>query len=563
MRRGVRPFALGLVGLAMVAAACAQGEETNSDEAQVIATDQAPMTKGRLESILAANPQATQLDQLPALLPKEFLLNLTLKHGRLFQGENGHLVEQVVSQSSSPGAPRAILWDERSGFASSYNGGVDGQTEPNRLDIIEFDTDKKEFRFTGLEFNGTGAPQFKTEADIPEDARKCSHCHGDKLRPIFSMYPDWPSFYGSDNDELTETSKAVEAREFSDFRAFKNDVQTKRLPRYLPLFDGANVKSHLRGTDIYPSYPYRPDTNTNIEAVSRAFAFRPALRFGILMNRLQAQATAQRIQSHPNFGKFGAFFLHDLLECRWSTPTSLQTTGWLDAVQSVIGAAPRTVAGGRTLHYRDLLQIFGLRVNDVDLRYSINHTGFANEDASNKVMEVGYIDNQYWNSYFDGSTTIDELLSKHLYDTLSQTPELKDLAGTITDPDGLVVKYSRRAERFKFDKNYFEEMDRKGIWIPIPYPEAKLNEVHHREGYPDRFANQHRALCTKLEDHLKSGPGTSGGSTPPVDPGAATACPESCVASAFCKDHPNAASAIKVDGLPCMVSGAAGCQPCR
>lgn len=45
--------------------------------------------------------------------------------------------------------------------------------------------------------------------------------------------------------------------------------------------------------------------------------------------------------------------------------------------------------------------------------------------------------------------------------------------------------------------------------------------------------------------------------------GTATSCPASCVASNYCKDHPNAARAVKVDGLPCMVNGAPGCQPCN
>jgi hypothetical protein len=220
---------------------------------------------------------------------------------------------------------------------------------------------------------------------------------------------------------------------------------------------------------------------------------------------------------------------------------------------------PRTRAGGKTLHYRDLLKVFGLEVRDIDIRYSYNHEGYANENATDKVMQVGYIDGSYWNSYFDGSATIDELLAMHLYETLSATPELRDIAGTVDSPDGLVVKYSRRAERFRFDKNFFEEMDRKGQWIPIPYPRERLDELHHREGYPARFATQHRNLCAKLEGHLQS----AGGGSNPGGGGTSTSCPANCVASEFCKDHPNASQAIKVDGLPCMLSGAGGCQPCR
>ena len=168
-------------------------------------------------------------------------------------------------------------------------------------------------------------------------------------------------------------------------------------------------------------------------------------------------------------------------------------------------------------------------------------------------MEVGYIDGTYWNSYFDGSATIDELVAMHLFEKLSADPAFKDIASLVPNPDGLEVKYSRLTERFAFDKSFFQEMDRKGRWIPIPYPRAKLDSVHHREGYPERFASQHAALCGALQGHLGGGP------APPQ----AASCPASCVASTFCKDNANASSAIKVGGLPCVVAGAGGCQPCR
>ncbi|MBX3228605.1 MAG: hypothetical protein KIT84_08130 [Labilithrix sp.] len=547
------------VGLVALAAACAatseeaEDEATAGDESAVIDRSQPALTHQRLEQIAAP---LRSLDQLPAQLPKDFLINFTLKHGRLFEGPRGHLVERVVSQSSSPTAPRAILWDERSGLMISYNGGAAGQTEPNRLDVIDFDANAKTFKLTAAQFGNGRPPVWQSNADIAEASRKCTTCHGPEHRPIFSMYPDWPSFYGSDNDELTSRTNHVQERELEDYGKFRREVATRSLPRYTPLFDAANVRAQLRGTQIYASYPYRPNLDTNIEAVSRSFAFRPSLRLGILANRLMAQAATKRIVDHENFDKFGPLFLHDLLECRSSTTTNL----WKDSVRSAIGRAPRTVVNNQTLHYRDLLAIFDLEVRDIDIRYSYNHEGYKNDDASRKVMEVGYIDG-YWNSYFDGSATIDELIAMQLYKHLAATSTYADLRGTIDNPDGLVVKYQRRTERFKFDRNFFEEMDRKGEWIPIPYPLAKLNDVHHREGYPSRFSTQHRNLCAKLDRHLARGPGSSTGPVEP--PPSADACPANCVASSYCVNHPNASQAIKVDGLPCMVAGAGGCQPCR
>jgi len=552
MRSAFRSMlALGIVALAAACTAATGDEEVAVDDGALIDRNQPLMTHDRLEKLAAP---LVSLDQLPGALPGDFRINFTLKHGRLFEGERGHLVEKVVSQSSSPSAPRAILWDERSGLMVSYNGGASGQTEPNRLDVLEFDNNAKKFHLTAAQFDNSHSPIWQTSADIPEAGRKCTKCHGESERPIFSMYPDWPSFYGSDNDEMTDRSKHVQERELEDFGKFRREVANRSLPRYSPLFDTANVKANLRGTTPYPSFPYRANTDTNIEAASRSFAFRPSLRFGILANRLMAESAAKSIIDHENFDKFGPLFLHDILECR-STST---TQTWTPEVKAALGRTPKTVAGGKTLHYRDLLALFDLQVKDIDIRYSYNHEGYANEDASRKVMEVGYIDGTYWNSYFDGSATIDELLAMKLYERLSADPEFADLRGTIDNPDGLVVKYQRRTERFKFDKNFFEEMDKKGRWIPIPYPQEKLNDVHHREGYPARFSTQHANLCRKLEGHLQS---TGGTVTPP--PPAAGQCPANCVASEFCKDHANAASAIKVNGLPCMVAGAGGCQACR
>lgn len=550
---------ISLALAALSAAACGASDDPDVDASEdaVIDRNQTPMSKARLDGILAARPQLKSLDQLPAALPKDFVVNFTLKHGKLRDGERGHLVERDVSQSSDPLAPRVIMWDERSGFTVSYNGGTPGQTEGQRLDVLEFDGATKAFRLSGLEFNGRSAPVYQTDADIAEPGRKCARCHGPTFRPIFSMYPDWPSFYGSDNDELTDTSKEVQAIELRDYRAFTADVATRRLPRYLPLFDRDNVRTQFRGTELYPTFPYRQNTDTAIRAVSRAFAFRPSLRLGILQNRLMAQNAAARIAQHPNASTFGPLFLHGLLECRWSDPSALQNSGWIDRVKTAIGRTPRTVAGGRTLHYRDLLALFGLDVRDIDIRYSYNHSGYENEDATTKVMEVGYIDGEYWNSYFDGSATIDELLAMHVAKALS-TSSVRGLDRHITSPDGLVVKYSRLAERYAFDENFFEEMDRKGTWIPIPYPRERIHDLHHREGYPERFSTQHRALCGALETHLRS----ASPSPQPAPPPAAS-CPSGCIASTYCKDHPNASQAIKVNGLPCMVSGAGGCQPCR
>jgi hypothetical protein len=531
--RALLPVAIA-GALAFPNGACV-AEEAGDDESDLIDPSQPGMDKARLDVILRRRNIRT-LDQLPANLPKDFLINFTLKHGKLRTGERGHLVERDVSQSSDPLAPRVIMWDERTGFTISYNGGTPGQTEGQRLDVHEFDAATRTFRLHGLEFSGSGAPVYKTDATITDPARKCARCHGPDGRPIFSMYPDWPSFYGSDNDELTNTSREVQRLEAEDYRKFRSLVTTSKPPRYAPLFDPVNVPAKLRGTALYPTYPYRMNHSEEANDISRSFAFRPSLRLGILANRLMAQAAMARIQKHPNYARFRAFFLHELLECRWPNANDLTQSGWTAAVQQAIGSAPRMAPGVRTTHYRDLLKVFGLDVRDVDIRFSYNHEGYKTDDATTNVMSVGYMEDGYWNSYFDGSATFDELLAMALYNDLGRDPAFANLRGVITNPDGLVVKYERRAARFQFDQNFFREMDRKGEWIPIPYP-PRITNIHHREGYPTRYATQHQNLCRALESKLMSGPGTGGDVTPvtPVTPGAA--CAPGCIYSSFCVDR--------------------------
>ena len=249
----------------------------------ILDTKTAPMDRERLISILQTNPEITTLDQLPAKLPDTFLLNFILKHGTIKRvdetdllGERGHLIEKKVSQSSDPLAPRAIIWDERTGFSVSYNGGTEGQTAGQRLDILNFNLEKKTFLLEQIDFPiAPGAPKIHTT--------DCASCHGRHHRPIFSMYPDWPAFYGSDNDELTGSS-SVQKREREDYQKFRTTVADHH-PRYLPLYSDARVRKYL-GVGMYPSFPYRPNVSGDLNNVSRSFQFRPELRMGILYNRL-------------------------------------------------------------------------------------------------------------------------------------------------------------------------------------------------------------------------------------------------------------------------------------
>jgi hypothetical protein len=452
----------------------------------------APLTPAALLPLLEAH-KVRNLDEVPALLPDAVLRNFVLKHGVHRTGERGHLSERQVSQSASPEAPRAILWDERSGMVLSYNGGQKNQTNGQRLDWQAFDPKTRAFHLEAIDFPIEAG---NAKAYGKDGGADCVTCHGPLERPIFSMYPDWPAFYGSDNDELSSTKVAVQAAEHHDYEAFRKGLGATSA-RYTPLFDAARVK-RTAGVDIYAFWPYRPDLDEKITAPSRAFAFRPGLRLGVVLNRLQAQMLAARIEAHPTFPKLGTLFLHELLQCP-SSPAAARTHA--ERVGEALGekGPPTALLHEGLVHYRKLLALWGLTVADVDIRFAYPNPAYGSDDARGKPMGVGYI-GRYWNAYFDGASTIDELVAYLLWEHLAKTdPKVRalDAAGGLRE-NSLTRKYGHIQSRYAFDQTFFWSVDTRSPWIPIPYPK-ELEAPHHRQGFPAELREQHQKACAALE----------------------------------------------------------------
>ncbi|MBK8213252.1 MAG: hypothetical protein IPK71_05820 [Myxococcales bacterium] len=471
---------------ARVAVAYDSGPDSAApDSAAPDAAHERPPPRGRdaIVTALSESPNVVTLDGVPALFPPALRRNFVLKHGISRRGERGHLVETRVSQSADPDAPRVIAWDEGRGLVVSYNGGGPKQTNGQRLDMHEFDLESGRFELSSIDFPiAPGAPKL--------ESRGCDTCHGPRARPIFSMYPDWPGFYGSDNDELSRKDVPVQAAELADYQRLRARIPS--LPRYAPLFSDADVRARF-DRPLWDTFPYRPDTREDIHAVSRAFAFRPGLRLGLVLARMQARALIAHVVHHPRYTKLGPAFLATLLECSLTPRATARVSS--DA-REALQEAPKLV--GKKLHERQAWRLFDLEIRDVDLRYGYGHEGNASDDASSNPMAIGYI-GTYWNAYFDGSATLDELVASGLLADLSRTHPT--LAGIVT-PSGLRKKYAHLTERFVLDAPFFDAMDRLGTWIPIPYPSA-LDKVHHREGFGKAYRDQHEKLCGALDALLE------------------------------------------------------------
>lgn len=468
----------------------------------IVARDEAPFDINELVQLIQTNPNVTEMDQLIPLLPGPFRLNFTLKHGVKRIGQNGHLTEDLENKSLSadPLAPRAILWDERSGFTLSYNGGLPTQTFPNRLDMLSFDKTSKTFALNEINF-----PIQPGQANVTTS--NCTTCHGANSRPIFAMYPDWPSFYGSINDELTDTNNIVQQKELSDYKQFVASAHQNN--RYAPLYDNANFQKYMHDVNgnsvsLYPTFPYRQNVSTVPGEVSRAFTFRASLRLGIILHRLHVQMIAQKIMSHPNYAKYNRFFTFNTMACPVKPATLPKLQAYQKDLQKLLGA-PIKVRANNLIDYTQALAIFGLRLQDTDMRYSATHpTGYANPSVDitqpQHIMEFGYIDGYYFNSYFDGSATFDELLSAVLVKNLSASnPGLNNPAIY----RNLTEKYNteRFKARYAFDKEFFAEADAKGNWIAMPVPKL-IFEPHHRETFGPELRQHYLNVCGQLEKSL-------------------------------------------------------------
>ena len=392
------------------------------------------------------------LNQVPGLLPKSFLSNFTIKHGlvhdeqgKLINGPRGHLTEPDVpglGMHSEPLAPRAFVFDPYTGFAISYNGGktADGastQEGGNSLDTLSFDFVKKQFRLVKIDFPLANPGKAVT------DSKNCTLCHGPDNRPIFSMYPDWPRFYGSDNDELrfgqpprrtgdtnpdfrnadelTLRRRDIQLREFRFFHAFRDDVALKH-PRYAPLYhtDAYGFHGFTEPNSVYAEYPYRSDVEQlGVELdpsdESRAFTRHAGLRFNLLYSRLHVQQVMKKMVDHPRFKKFGEFFAYNVMRCGPETGSSAVMKKWAPALQQTLSeveakkeisyqkwtptepdASKRLITTGyfklpngqlslrekgTLLDYGQALALFGFKINDIDMRFTYHHEAYSPENA--------------------------------------------------------------------------------------------------------------------------------------------------------------------------------------
>ena len=207
----------------------------------------------------------------------------------------------------------------------------------------------------------------------------------------------------------------------------------------------------------------------------------------------------------------------------------------------------------KQIPYEDWLKLVGLELRDIDIRFAHNarfrtakgYRVFEPKSLyfTDNVMDIGYIERKYvtnpicnnsgkacrftyrgtymqgmdyFNSYWDGSATTNELLAAQMMlyltdkDSVLPSSELTSfrdyLVRKIKDPsiyfETLTNKYDHFSKRFDLDKTFFKRMDNMSPWIQLPYPPDLIN-IQNRESFWSQGAKKIRyrhALWKNLSD---------------------------------------------------------------
>jgi hypothetical protein len=359
---------------------------------------------GDLERLLESR-HVSSVEQLLAALPPELTRNFVA------------LTDSDSLQAASPLDPRVIVWSTAGGFAMTFNGNP-AQAGHEGVELFQFLPEEQRFHFHRVKF--AGSYQL-------EEPPVCLSCHGREPRPIWSEYPDWTGTFGSFDDALVAGSPEAAA-----YQAFRAHAQSHARYRYLFPEDSDPLAR--------PEFPFRSTTRPGPSSVETSLTFRPNLKFGSFVARLNALRAA-----------------------RIAKPS----TELLRAALGCPGAAAFSTALGPA----------GLQAGDLDPR-------FPDTGPRNAMLNADV-------SYFDGNATSRELFAARLLE--ASHPELAGESERF-----LALKYAATTPPDVLDAPVIAELDRYGGWIPLPYAETALTARQKREPFRGGFAAHLSRICAAL-----------------------------------------------------------------
>jgi hypothetical protein len=141
-----------------------------------------------------------------------------------FRGNASFVYQSRSIQASSPSHPRAILWDEQTGFVMGFNGDSSLKGYQS-IEMEGIDRESGQIHFYNVDFPLRRDREGRAALKI-EEPKVCLACHGQSARPIWQSFPNWMGAYGGFNDLIQDD-------EVSDFESFREE--SSQDPRYRSL----------------------------------------------------------------------------------------------------------------------------------------------------------------------------------------------------------------------------------------------------------------------------------------------------------------------------------------
>jgi len=201
---------------------------------------------------------------LLAKLPESFRSQYVLAH------------TSKSEQFASAEQPRVIMFSPDAKLIIAFTGD-ENKDGGKLLEIIHFDDESGAFEFEEFAFRD----KIKVSEKNPP---RCESCHLNALRPNWSQYPNWPGFYGEDDN-------GIKADERKKLLALVSPGVLKSRYNFLAQFHHNYIEP---STDRGEAGRNRPKGSTNI-------------RFGVELGRLNHLRIAKQIMGAKEYIKYKYF----------------------------------------------------------------------------------------------------------------------------------------------------------------------------------------------------------------------------------------------------------------
>lgn len=256
----------------------------------------APVNSAKIE-LLDFNELVQIVEKFGVMSPTELMAKLHQdpRADQLLSNYTLHPIPQG-GQKGTALNPRAIMFTDNLLVTVT---GCPAQTGADTIETIQTGPDK-EFEFRSIVFpsekNGLQKPEISVK-----NPKKCFSCHSG--RPIWGGYRRWGRVYGFADDAITLRRQTVVADNPYEKGVSTGDPsEFENFNRYLEETAHSGLYQYLRPPEGSPVSPFAERKEDRV-------VFRPNLRLGQTINKMNLERIYTRLKSRPDYRLFRAVYL--------------------------------------------------------------------------------------------------------------------------------------------------------------------------------------------------------------------------------------------------------------